>query len=71
MTRDQWIEAFAREIGASPPGAEEVEAILELAATAAHSSERTAAPVAAWLAGDSGKPLNEVNEAARRVSVAG
>jgi Domain of unknown function (DUF6457) len=68
MTRDQWIEAFAQEIGASPPGADDVEAILELAGTAAHASERTAAPVAAWLAGDSGKTLSEINEAARRVS---
>ncbi len=68
MTRDQWIEAFAQEIGASSPSRDEVEAILELAATAAHSSERTAAPVAAWLAGDSGKSLNEVNEAAKRAS---
>jgi Domain of unknown function (DUF6457) len=68
MTRDQWIEAFAQEIGASPPGTDDVEAILELAATAAHASERTAAPVAAWLAGDSGKTLSEINDAARRVS---
>jgi hypothetical protein len=71
MTRDEWIEAFAQEIGASPPGRDDVEAILELAATAAHCSERTAAPVAAWLAGDSGKTLSEINEAARRVSDAG
>jgi hypothetical protein len=71
MTGEQWIEAFAVTIGRSAPGQDEVDAILELAATAAHSSERTAAPVAAWLAGTSGKPLHEVNEAARRVSGAG
>jgi hypothetical protein len=71
MTGEQWIEAFAQEIGLSPPGQDQVDAILELAATAAHSSERTAAPVAAWLAGASGKPLHEVNEVARRVSGAG
>jgi hypothetical protein len=71
MTGEQWIEAFAGAIGRSPPGQDEVDAILELAATAAHSSERTAAPVAAWLAGASGKSLHEVNEAARRISGAG
>jgi hypothetical protein len=71
MTGEQWIEAFAQAIGRSPPGKDEVDAILELAATAAHSSERTAAPVAAWLAGTSGKSLHEVNEAARRVSDVG
>jgi hypothetical protein len=68
MTREQWIEAFAREIGLSPPGQDQVDAILELAGTAAHASERTAAPVAAWLAGASGSSLHEVNEAARRIS---
>lgn len=68
MTAEQWIEAFAKAIGLSPPGQDEVDAILELAATAAHSSERTAAPVAAWLAGTSGKSLDEVNEIATRVS---
>lgn len=68
MTREQWIEAFARELGLAPPGEEQVNAILELAATAAHSSERTAAPLAAWLAGVSGRSLSEVNEVAGRVS---
>jgi hypothetical protein len=68
MTGEQWIEVFAEAIGLSPPGQDQVDAILELAASAAHSSERTAAPVAAWLAGTSGKSLHEVNEAARRIS---
>ena len=71
MTGEQWIEAFAGAIGRSPPGQDEVDAILELAASAAHASERTAAPVAAWLAGTSGKSMHEVNEAARRISDAG
>jgi hypothetical protein len=68
MTGEQWIEAFAQMIGLPTPGQDEVDAILELAATAAHASERTAAPVAAWLAGTSGKSLHQVNEAARLVS---
>jgi hypothetical protein len=70
MTAEQWIEAFAKAIGRSAPDKDDVNAILELAATAAHSSERTAAPVAAWLAGTSGKSLHEVNEIAARVSSA-
>ncbi len=68
MTREQWIEAFAQEIGMSPPGEDQIDAILELAGTAAHASERTAAPVATWLAGSSGKSLEEVNEVARRIA---
>jgi hypothetical protein len=68
MTGEQWIEAFAQKVGRPTPGQDEVDAILELAATAAHASERTAAPVAAWLAGTSGKSLHAVNDVARLVS---
>jgi hypothetical protein len=35
---------------------------------AAHSSERTAAPVAAWLAGKSGRSLEEVQKLADNVA---
>src|SRR5207249_12333436 len=41
--------------------------ILELAAEAAHSSERVAAPVACWVAAKTGVPLNDALEAARRI----
>jgi hypothetical protein len=68
MTRDEWIAAFATEIGVAPPQPAQVDAILALAATAAHASERTAAPVATWLAGVSRKSLGELNEAANRVT---
>jgi hypothetical protein len=64
MSRDEWIEHFASAIGMAPPTPEQVEAILALAGTAAHASERTAAPIAAWLAGTSGRDLAEINQAA-------
>ena len=67
MTRDEWIREFAGELGLAPPDAEQIDAILELAATAAHASERTSAPLAAWLAGSSGRALDEVNAAAARI----
>ncbi|HVD87013.1 MAG TPA: DUF6457 domain-containing protein [Solirubrobacterales bacterium] len=51
MRRDEWIADFCERIGVEPPGKEEVAALLDLAATAAHSSERTAAPLACWVAG--------------------
>ena len=51
MTRDEWIALFAAELGVDPPDAETVEVLLELAGTAAHASERTAAPIACYLAG--------------------
>jgi len=51
MTPDEWIRAFAELIGTSPPDEKTVDALLGLAATAAHASERTAAPVACFLVG--------------------
>ena len=38
MNAEQWVESFAGSIGADPPDAGEVEAILDLAAVAAHAS---------------------------------
>jgi hypothetical protein len=54
VTAEQWIERFAADLGVSPPTAEEFDALLGLAASAAHASERTAAPVACWLAARAG-----------------
>jgi hypothetical protein len=62
MKAEEWVEKFASAMGADPPDAGEVEAILELAAVAAHASERTAAPVACWMAGRSGRSLEELRE---------
>lgn len=54
MTRDEWIAAFAAELGVEPPDAATIETLLDLAGTAAHASERTAAPIACYLVGLSG-----------------
>ncbi len=53
-TAQEWIEAFAGELGLAAPSAAEREAILALAGTAAHASERHAAPLACWLAARAG-----------------
>jgi hypothetical protein len=68
MTAAQWIQAFCEEIGADPPGEAESEAILRLAAVAAHASERIAAPIACWVAGASGRPLAELQRVAEGVA---
>jgi hypothetical protein len=68
MTADEWIEGFARELGVEAPSEEQVGELLELAATAAHASERTAAPIACFMAGRSDRPLAELRAAAERVS---
>lgn len=68
MTRDEWIAAFARELGVEPPTAEESDRLLALAGTAAHSSERQAAPLACWVAGRAGASIEEFLAAAERVN---
>jgi hypothetical protein len=67
MTRDEWIAAFAREIGTERPSTEEIRELLDLAGRAAHGSERTAAPLACFLAARSGLPLADLLAAADRV----
>ena len=67
MTRDEWIEEFTREIGMNPPTPREIDVLLGLAAAAAHGSERTAAPVACWLAGRSGMSLERLKDVAEGV----
>jgi Domain of unknown function (DUF6457) len=68
MNAREWIEAFAAEIGAEPPTAEEIKQILDLAAVAAHASERIAAPVACWVGGAAAASLADLQAAAERIS---
>lgn len=68
MTRDEWIAAFAREAGTQAPSVQEIRELLDLAGTAAHASERTAAPLACWIAGRSGLTLEELRLAAERIA---
>ena len=67
MTSQEWIEQFAQALGVEPPTEEQFNAILRLAGVAAHASERTAAPVACWLAGATGRPLEELIAAAKQI----
>jgi hypothetical protein len=70
MTRDEWIIAFARELQVDPPTPDQIEQLLKLAATAAHSSERPAAPLACWIAGRAGATPAQFQAAAERVNAA-
>jgi hypothetical protein len=70
MRRDQWLAGFCERLGLEPPSEEEAVALLDLAAVAAHSSERTAAPLACWVAGRSGRPAAELGEIAKEVAPA-
>jgi hypothetical protein len=71
MTRDEWIGVFAEQAGVERPSTEEIRELLELAGTAAHASERTAAPLACWIAGRAGLSLPELRAVAERIGAAG
>jgi C4-dicarboxylate transporter len=65
MTAEEWVKAFAEKLGTPAPDAAEIEALLAMAATAAHASERTAAPVSTWLAARAGVSAAEALELAK------
>ena len=67
MTPDEWIVALAAAFGTAAPNPDEVDALLDLAGEAARASERTAAPVSAWLAGRAGIDPVEALTLARRL----
>jgi Domain of unknown function (DUF6457) len=64
----QWLAAYADKLGTDAPTKDELKAVLDLAAVAAHSSERIAAPVACWLAARAGVDLEQAIELARDVA---
>jgi hypothetical protein len=68
MTAQEWVRTFAEEVGAQAPSQDQIDEILRLAADAAHSSERIAAPIACWVAGTTGRPVAELREVAERLS---
>ena len=71
MTPQEWVRTFAEAAGAEPPTEEQMDEILRLAAVAAHSSERIAAPIACWVAGTTGRPLSELRELAEGLAGGG
>jgi hypothetical protein len=64
----EWLNAFVAAVGLPSIGTDERDALLDLASTAAHASERTAAPLTCWLAGRSGLSLDEVLALAERLA---
>ena len=64
MDAEQWINAYSEALGAQAPDPATVDELLQLASTAAHSSERIAAPIACYLAGRDGRPIPELRDLA-------
>jgi hypothetical protein len=71
MNARDWLAAYAEKLGVSPPTAEEFKTILDVAAEAAHASERVAAPAACWVAARAGVDLDEALRAARELGESG
>jgi Domain of unknown function (DUF6457) len=67
MNAKQWIAAYAEQLGVEPPTTDEFKAVLDLAAEAAHASERVAAPLACWLSAKAGRSLQESLALAREI----
>jgi hypothetical protein len=67
MNAKEWLAAYAERLGTDPPTAAELKGILDLAAEAAHASERIAAPAACWLSAKAGRSLEESLAAAQGI----
>jgi hypothetical protein len=63
-----WIDAYAAALGVGTLSDADVAALLELAGTAAHAAERTAAPLSCWLASAAGVPPTVALEQARALA---
>lgn len=67
MNATEWVAAFAGKLGVEPPDSDAVGLLLELAGVAAHSSERTAAPIACYLVAKAGLEPSVAMDLAREV----
>ena len=70
MKAKEWLAVYAEQLGTAPPTADELKGILDLAAEAAHASERIAAPVACWLSAKAGRSLEESLTLAQEIAPA-
>ena len=68
MNAPEWLAAYAEKLSLPAPTEEELKGILDLAAEAAHSSQRIAGPLAGWLAGRAGIGVEEAVRLAKEVS---
>ncbi len=71
MNAREWLDAYAEKLGTPRLTTDQFKAILDVAAEAAHSSERVAAPAACWVAARAGVDLDEALRVARELSDSG
>jgi Domain of unknown function (DUF6457) len=68
MNAREWIQVYAQRLGIEPPTNEEWSALLDVAAEAAHASERVAAPVSCWVAAKAGVDPDQALRVARELA---
>ena len=64
-----WIEQFAAALGVAAPDEATIDALLALAGTAAHASERLAAPIACFLVAQAGIEIERAQTIATNLAV--
>jgi hypothetical protein len=68
MTGREFADEVAAALGLEALSDADAELLLGLAGVAAHASERLAAPLTTFLAGRSGRPLDEVRAAVQEIA---
>ena len=68
MDAQEWLTAFAARLGLDAPPQEDIDALLDLASVAAHTSERLAAPLTCYLVGRSGISPTEAKALADEIA---
>lgn len=70
MDPHQWVRTLATALDTEPPTPQEVEDLLSLAGTAAHTAERWVAPISTWLLARAGVEVAEGRAMVERLAAA-
>ena len=68
MTGREFADEVAKALGVEPLSDADADLLLGTAGVAAHASERLAAPLTTYLAGRSGRPLEDVRAAVKAIA---
>ena len=68
MDAQEWLTTFAARLGLDALPQEDIDALLDLASVAAHTSERLAAPLTCYLVGRSGISPTEAKAIADEIA---
>lgn len=66
----QWLRTLATALDTEPPTQDQIDDLLSLAGTAAHTAERWVAPISCWLLARAGMPTDEGRALVERLAAA-